>query len=151
MSSLEQSFILMMDAPLTLSHPAAVASLSCSLLGLLAAGGVFWLRQRLILPGLLELRAEQRLLRAELAGVRRELGALKADVSDGLETLSALHQQARLLTLLRIVLSIALLLGRTGVLALIFRFLQRHIWWQTLAREGVEELAARLEAWLKTP
>ncbi len=141
----------MMDAPLTLAHPAAVVSLSCSVLGLLAAAGLFWLRQRLILPGLLELRQEQRLLCAELADARRELSALKADISDGLETLSALHQQARLLTLLRIVLSIGLLLGRTGVLALVFRFLQRHIWWQTLAREGVEELASRLDTWLKTP
>lgn len=151
MSSLTESFIRTVDAPLTLFHPVAVSSLVLSGLGLLAAAFVYWLRHRVILPELQILRTENRYIQQELTQVREELAFIKAQVTAGLNLLTDLHQRARLLSLLRIILSIALLLGRTGALALVFRFLGRRIWWQALAKEGIEELAARLQDALNTP
>lgn len=151
MSLLPESFFRIMDTPFTLFHPMAVCSLIVSGLGLLAAVAIFWLRHRVILPELQALRAEHQQVQRELAEAQEELAYLKAQVTDGLHLVADLHQQARLLTLFRIVLSTALLLGRTGALALVFRFLKRHIWWQTLAKEGIEELAARLQDALNTP
>lgn len=151
MPSLFQSFVLIMDAPLTLSHPMAIVCLCASGLGLLSAGALFWLRIRVILPELANLRTEQIAVQKELQLARHDLGVIKDQLSDGVGLLSRVHQQVRLLTLFRIVLSVGLMLGRTGALALVFRFMKRHIWWQTLAKEGIEEVADRLKDYLFAP
>ncbi|PIQ28227.1 hypothetical protein COW36_04685 [bacterium (Candidatus Blackallbacteria) CG17_big_fil_post_rev_8_21_14_2_50_48_46] len=141
----------MMNAPLTLSHPIALLSLSLSILGLLSALGVFWLRKSVILPELKNLQQEQREVQQELKEARQELAIVKDQMNEALGILSELHLQARLLTVFRVILSVALLLGRTGALALVFRFLNRHIWWQTLAKEGIDELVERLRDYLNSP
>lgn len=151
MSSLSQQFILMMDAPLTISHPMAIVCLCVSGLGLLLAGAVFFLRQKVLLPELANLRTEQIEVQKELTLARQDLALIKEQLTDGVHLLSRVHQQIRLMTLFRIVLSVGLMLGRTGALALVFRFMKRHIWWQTLAKEGIEELAERLKDYLFTP
>ncbi|MGE3725828.1 MAG: hypothetical protein AB7I41_09765 [Candidatus Sericytochromatia bacterium] len=151
MPSLFQHFVLMMDVPLTISHPMAIVCLCLSGLGLLTAGALFLLRVRVILPELANLRTEQIEAQKELQMARQDLGLIKDQLSDGVELLSRVHQQVRLLTLFRIVLSVGLMLGRTGALALVFRFMKRHIWWQTLAKEGIEEVANRLQDYLFAP
>jgi hypothetical protein len=144
MQSLSQTFIQIMDTPLTLAHPVAIASISLIGFCFFAALGLVWLRLKIIKPSIADLQNEQIELLKELKAARKDLALVKKQFSEGVELLSDVRHQIQLQTLLRIVLSVGLNLGQKGVLALMYRFLKKRFVWQFLLKKGLEEASLRL-------